>query len=81
MAYARARSTTAELHTGTIDGKYKQVIKDRGGEPEVATGEARRSLSIGKYGVVEAARKESPMCLEFTSNYTSETPHPEGLAG
>ena len=77
MAYPRARSCVAELATGSIDGTYKQVIKDRGGEPEIATGEARKDLPHGKMGVVEAARKETPMCEEITSNYTTVTRHPE----
>ena len=79
MAFPRARSCNSALRTGMIDGTYKQIIKDRGGEPEIATGEARRDLSTGRFGIVEAERKETPMCEEITSDYTTANDHPEVL--
>jgi hypothetical protein len=58
MGYAPMRSMNAELDTGLADGRYKQVIKDRGGFPEGATEGARRDLHDMWYGIHETPRKQ-----------------------
>lgn len=58
MAYPPLRSMNAELHTGLADGRYKQVVKDRGGFPETATYDNRRDLHDMWYGIHEAPVKD-----------------------
>jgi hypothetical protein len=60
MAYAPARSCNGELARGMTDGSYKEVIKDRGGQPEAATYEHRKQLSVADYGIVELDVKTCP---------------------
>jgi hypothetical protein len=60
MGYAPMRSMTAEMETGAIEGRYKQVVKDRGGFVETGTYENRRDLHDIYYGVHECDEKELP---------------------
>jgi hypothetical protein len=60
MAYPKSRSASAELHQGMVDGTYKQVSPNRGGDIDPATYEARRDLSDVWTGIHEAVVKELP---------------------
>lgn len=73
MAYPPMRSRTAELATGAADGRYKQVVKDRGGFVERATLDARASLHDMYYGIHETPDKVLPGCFATarTQNYRS----------
>lgn len=77
MAYPRTRSVNTELSQGMIDGKYKQVIKDRGGEVEQTTWYQRDDLDYVYYGISEAPVMDTPDALKFVSPYHTATPHPE----
>lgn len=59
MAYGPTRSVNAELHQGATDGKYKKVVRDRGGFVEHATYVSRRDLSDQWYGIHETPVKVS----------------------
>jgi hypothetical protein len=63
MAYAPHRSAIDELNQGMIDGTYKQVAPNRGGQIEPATYAARKDLHDVWYGIHEAAVKELPDAL------------------
>lgn len=78
MAYARPGSVNDELRLGAVDGTYKQVVKDRGGDVETATYGARRDLSVGLYGIVELADKNVPGTIgeSHRSPYAVTTPNP-----
>lgn len=52
-----------ELRTGLADGRYKQIVKDRGGFPEAATYDNRRDLHDIWYGIHEKREKELPGCF------------------
>lgn len=54
------RSQNQDLKLGSIDGKYKQHVKDRGGEVESATTNARNDLSWIWYGVTECPVMDLP---------------------
>jgi hypothetical protein len=60
MSWAPIRSANAELEAGLTDGKYKKVIRDRGGFPEAATFRARRDLDDTWHGIHEAPVKIRP---------------------
>jgi hypothetical protein len=72
------RSCSAELTQGSVDGSYKQVVKDRGGVVESATWESRKELSTAVYGIVELAEKMLPATDGGPSRtvYTTDTPTP-----
>jgi hypothetical protein len=76
MAYAPNRSANRELEQGSIDGKYKQVIKDRGGVPEQATWYQRDDLSCIYYGIHEAPVMDTPDAQKMVSPYHTATPCP-----
>jgi hypothetical protein len=60
MTYAPHRSAIDKLNQGMIDGTYKQVNRDRGGEVEPTTYDARRDLDDLYFGIHEAEVKELP---------------------
>lgn len=60
MAYAPHRSMTADLNEGATDGKYKKVIRDRGGFVDPATTKARLDLDSHYYGIHEEQVKVRP---------------------
>jgi hypothetical protein len=76
MAYAAPRSSNRELEQGMVDGSYKQVIKDRGGEVEQGTWYKRDDLSCIYYGIHEAPVMDAPDGGKFVSPYHTETPCP-----
>jgi hypothetical protein len=77
MAYAQPRSANRELEQGMVDGSYKQVIKDRGGEVEQATWYARSDLSCIYYAIHEAPVMDTPDAQKMVSPYHTATPCPE----
>jgi len=60
MAYAPMRSMNAELATGAAEGRYKQVVTDRGGFPEAATYDERSDLHDVYFGIHEQDEKQLP---------------------
>lgn len=60
MAYAPMRSMNAELDSGLTDGKYKKVVRDRGGFVDAATYQSRRDLHDLYFGIHEAEIKQAP---------------------
>lgn len=74
MAYPAARSSNRELEQGSVDGKYKQVIKDRGGVVEQTTWRARDDLSCVYYGIHEAPVMDTPDGMTCVSPYHTATP-------
>jgi hypothetical protein len=70
MAYARTRSANAELNQGMIDGSYKQIIKDRGGDVELATWYARDELAHNiLFNICEPDMYDLPDVQKFVSPY------------
>lgn len=63
MAYAPHRSAIDELNQGMIDGKYKQIAMNRGGQIDPCTHAARADLMGIWYGMTEAPVKELPDAL------------------
>lgn len=53
------RSMNADLHEGATDGKYKKVVRDRGGVVEGATWAERADLHDPWYGIHEKQPKIS----------------------
>lgn len=78
MATPTPGSVNTELRLGATDGTFKQVAKDRGGDVETATYDARRDLSVSLYGIVELADKQVPGTIgeSFRSPYAVVTPEP-----
>jgi hypothetical protein len=61
MAYSNeGRSMNAELSEGSTDGKYKKVVRDRGGIIDPATAEARSHLDDEYFGFHEVNPKVAP---------------------
>ena len=60
MATAQPRSANAELAEGMTDGKYKKVVRDRGGFVESTTHLAREDLADIWFGIHEAEGKVDP---------------------
>lgn len=60
MAYPKTRSSIDELNQGMIDGTYRQIAPNRGGEIEPTTWAARKDLNDVWYGLHEATLKELP---------------------
>lgn len=77
MAYAQPRSANRELEFGMVEGSYKSVIKDRGGEVAQATWNARASLSCIYYGIHEAPVMDTPDAQKMVSPYHTATPCPQ----
>ena len=61
MALPRTHSLAGSLDQGMVDGSYKQINPDRGGEVEATTEETRKDLSPRLYGITEAVVKTTPM--------------------
>lgn len=78
LPHGNIGSVNDELYLGATDGTYKQVAKDRGGQVETATYDARRDLSVTLYGVVELADKNVPGTIgaSHRSPYAVVTPDP-----
>jgi hypothetical protein len=77
MAYpARNRSVNRELEQGSVDGTYKQVIKDRGGVVEHITPDNLLDLSWKYYGITEARTMPTPDGLTMTPLYPTDTRQP-----
>lgn len=76
MAYPTSRSCNVELEQGMIDGKYKQVVKDRGGLVEQGTWYQRDDLSCLYYGIHEAPVMDLPDGGKFVSPCHTATPCP-----
>ncbi|WP_019629624.1 hypothetical protein [Actinomadura atramentaria] len=76
MAYPECRSMNADLWAGATDGRYKKVIRDRGGFPEPLTPVMRQDLYPTWYGIVEAPKKVGVCGKEFeTPGYMPSWPY------
>lgn len=53
MAYPQLRSMNAELDAGATDGRWKKVVKDRGGNVETLTHHMRDELAPDYYDIRE----------------------------
>lgn len=73
MAYAKPRSMNGDLELGMVDGKYRMVVKDRGGVVETSTYDSRRDLNDTWYGLHEAPTMDTPDCGETKSPYAQST--------
>lgn len=74
---AELGSVNEDFKLGSIDGSYKQTVKDRGGVVETLTYDSRRNLSVEAYGIVEKLDKELPSGRGlFRSPYATGTPTP-----
>lgn len=60
MATPTPRSANAELRTGSIEGTYKRIDRDRGGVVENTTYVTRRDLAAALFGIHETPVKEMP---------------------
>ena len=60
MSYAPSRPLAGDLADGLTDGAYKKINRDRGGNIDPATYNARRDLNDVWYGVHETAVKQRP---------------------
>jgi len=69
MTYGPIRSANAELHEGMTDGKYKKVVRDRGGFVEKATSAARSDLDDRWYGIHEVPVKTTGDTLQLPTPY------------
>jgi hypothetical protein len=74
MTYAPQRSALNELEQGMIDGTYKQVSPNRGGDIEPTTHDARRDLDDAWYGIHEALVKSLPDGLASVTPTYQATP-------
>jgi hypothetical protein len=80
LAYRRGehqRSMNGDLEQGMIDGSHKQVVKDRGGDVDPATYEARKTLNDTWYGIHECPDPHTPDGLHTHSRYYVATPKPD----
>jgi len=57
MTTAQPRNVSLDFNTGAIDGKYKQVTRDRGGIVELTTQLERDDLDDVWFGIHETAVK------------------------
>lgn len=55
-----SRSMNADLHEGSVDGKYKRIRPNVGGTVEPMTARNRTDLDTQKYDVREAPQKVTP---------------------
>ena len=75
MAYAPSRSMNDELNEGATDGKYKKIVKDRGGTIDPGTTKNRLDLDNLIYGLHEAPVKVRPDGkIVATPNYVPTVP-------
>ena len=77
MPYSRhLGSVNEDFKLGSIDGSYKQAVKDRGGVVETATYDARKDVAAA-YGINECPDKELPAAGgKFKYPYEPTTPSP-----
>lgn len=54
------RKLNSEMYEGLTDGKYKKVVRDRGGYVEDCTYESRRDLDDLYFGIHEDPTKVLP---------------------
>ncbi len=77
MGYPQTlRSQNGEMSEGSSDGKYKKVVRDRGGIVEPATYESRTDLHDYYFGIHEKKIKVAPDGLlhstpDFVANPTA----------
>ncbi|MFC4498574.1 MULTISPECIES: hypothetical protein [Streptomyces] len=81
MSYANQRSLTGEVNEGLTDGTYKKVVRDRGGEVEATTYDARRDLDDVWYGIHEAQTKATPDGRAVSTPNYVPTPAPHLYLG
>jgi hypothetical protein len=75
MAQAPMRSMNAELDSGLTDGKYKKVVRNRGGFVDADTQDSRQDLHDIYYGIHEAEVKQAPTRGDVrTQNYRATPP-------
>lgn len=67
MVYPISRSMNAEMNEGSSDGKYKKVVRDRGGVIAPGTYESREDLNDQYYGIHEKTVKVAPDGLLHTT--------------
>ena len=73
--YAPSRSMNAELSEGMTDGKYKKVVRDRGGVVEASTYTERADLNDRYFGIHEKQVKVAPDgLLHATPDFTKTAP-------
>ncbi len=72
--YPKSRSVIHELNQGMVDGKYRQVNKDRGGDIDPATYAARKDLNDVWFGIHEVPVKETPDGLPVITPTFTPTP-------
>ncbi|MFC9505359.1 hypothetical protein [Streptomyces sp. NPDC057002] len=76
MSYAPQRSLTGDLEEGLTDCGYKKVNRDRGGQVDPATYNARRNLNDLWFGIHEAPVKHRPDGLTTRTPGYVATPNP-----
>ena len=75
MAFPQSRSMNGDLNEGATDGKYKKVIRDRGGYIDPGTTLNRLELDDHFYGIHEDRSKVRPDGkIVSTPNYVRTTP-------
>lgn len=55
-----SRSLNHDLDTGMVEGKYKEMVKNRGGGVDPATSLSRQHLHPDRYDITEAHPKVTP---------------------
>lgn len=79
MSYAKTGSMNAALSEGATDGKYKKIVRDRGGVVETATWESRKHLWDGWFGFHEVNPKVAPDGLLHNTPEYEPNPTPQSL--
>lgn len=81
MAKNERYSLNSNLYEGMTDGKYKKVIRDRGGEVEADTYSSRRDLDDVWYGIHEDSTKVLPdgRTVHTPEFVSTPTANPVGL--
>lgn len=75
MVYALSRSMNSELSEGMTDGKYKKVVRDRGGVVDAGTLTERADLDDRYFGIHEKQVKVAPDgLLHATPDYERTAP-------
>ena len=74
MSYPASRSMNAELSEGSTDGKYKKVVRDRGGVIDPGTLTERADLDDRYYGIHEKQVKVAPDGLLHATPDYARTP-------
>ena len=60
MSYPASRGVNNNFSEGSTDGKYKKVVRNRGGVVDPATQEARADLDDVWFGIHEKQVKVTP---------------------